>query len=58
MTLRVEGEVVEVEGRRIKFRVQAWDDVDRICEGTHERVLIDPARFEARLAAKKSKAAA
>jgi fluoroacetyl-CoA thioesterase len=58
MTLRVEGEVIEVEGRRVKFRVQAWDDVERICEGTHERVVIDPERFEARLAAKKSKGAA
>jgi fluoroacetyl-CoA thioesterase len=58
MTLRIEGEVVEVEGRRVKFRVQAWDDVERVCEGTHERMVIDPARFEARLAAKKSKGAA
>jgi len=52
MTLRVAGEVIEVEGRRVKFRVEAWDDVERICEGTHERVVIDPARFEAKLARK------
>jgi fluoroacetyl-CoA thioesterase len=58
MTLRVEGEVIEVEGRRVKFRVQAWDDLERICEGTHERVVIDPVRFEAKLALKKAQAAA
>ena len=30
MTLRIEGEVLEVEGRRLRFRVEAWDDVERI----------------------------
>jgi fluoroacetyl-CoA thioesterase len=58
MTLRIKGEVVEVEGRRVRFRVEAWDDVERICEGIHERCVIDPARFDARLAQKVAKAAA
>lgn len=58
MTLRVEGEVIEVEGRRVRFRVQAFDDVERICEGIHERMLIDPARFEAKVAQKVANAAA
>ncbi len=58
MTLRVSGEVIEVEGRRVKFRVEAWDDLERICEGTHERVVIDPARFEEKLALKKSRGGA
>ena len=56
MTLRIEGEVTEVEGRRIRFKVQAWDDVERICIGTHERHVIDPVRFEAKLAKKKAAA--
>ncbi len=56
MTLRIEGEVLEVQGRRVKFKVQAWDDVERICEGTHERHVIDPERFNARLARKKGAA--
>ena len=54
MTLRIKGEVTEVEGRRVRFKVEAWDDVERICEGTHERHVIDPARFEAKLAHKRS----
>ncbi|MES2899697.1 MAG: thioesterase family protein [Pseudomonadota bacterium] len=54
MTLRVRGEVTEVDGRRVCFRVEAWDDVERICEGTHERVVIDPARFSAKVALKKA----
>jgi fluoroacetyl-CoA thioesterase len=57
MTLTIKGEVIEVEGRRVRFRVEAWDDVERICEGIHERCVIDPARFEAKLAQKMAKAA-
>ncbi|HZX27890.1 MAG TPA: thioesterase family protein [Telluria sp.] len=58
MTLRIEGEVIEVEGRRVKFRVEAWDGVDRICTGTHERHVIDPERFAARIERKKEQAGA
>ena len=56
MTLHVKGEVIEVEGRRVRFRVEAWDGVERICEGIHERCVIDPARFNARVARKLDKA--
>jgi fluoroacetyl-CoA thioesterase len=56
MTLRVKGEVLEVTGRRVLFKVEAWDDVDRICEGTHERHVIDPVRFEAKVEQKRKAA--
>ncbi|MDB5960100.1 MAG: thioesterase [Massilia sp.] len=52
MRLRIEGEVLEVAGRRITFKVQAWDDVERVCEGTHERMLIDADRFNDKVARK------
>ena len=55
MTLQIRGEVVEVEGRRVKFRVEAWDGIDKITEGTHERMIIIPEKFNARLAEKKAK---
>jgi len=58
MTVRVKGEVVEVEGRRVRFKVEAWDELERICEGTHERCVIDPGRFEAKLAQKIAQTAA
>ena len=58
MTLRIRGEVLEVEGRRVKFRVEAWDGVDKITEGVHERMIIDPVKFNARMADKKAKLAA
>jgi fluoroacetyl-CoA thioesterase len=53
MTLRIEGEVLEVAGRRVLFKVEAWDDVERICEGTHERHVIDPVRFDAKVGQKR-----
>ena len=56
MTLEIKGEVVEVEGRRVRFAVEAWDGIDKICEGTHERHVIDAGKFNARLAPKKDKA--
>jgi fluoroacetyl-CoA thioesterase len=56
LTVTVECEVTAVEGRRITFRTRAHDGIDLISEGTHERVVIDAARFDARLAAKKAAA--
>jgi fluoroacetyl-CoA thioesterase len=56
MRLRIEGEVLEVEGQRVRFKVQAWDEQERVCEGTHERCVIDAARFNARVARKRAAA--
>ncbi len=55
MTLTIKGEVLAVEGRRVRFRVQAWDGIDQITEGEHERVIIAPDKFNARLADKKAR---
>ncbi len=52
MTLTIRGEVTEVEERRVRFRVEAWDEVERVCEGIHERCLIDTDRFARKLAGK------
>ena len=46
----VEVELTAVEGRRLVFRVAAKDDAATICEGTHERFVIDAEKFNARLA--------
>jgi fluoroacetyl-CoA thioesterase len=52
MKLSVSGELIEVDGRRLRFRVQARDEVDQITEGFHERTVIDRDRFLAKLAPK------
>ena len=45
-------EVTRVEGRRIEFRVRAADGDEEIGVGTHERMVIDLARFAERLKAR------
>lgn len=42
-------EVLETEGRRLVFKVSASDEKGLIGEGTHERFVIDPERFMAKL---------
>lgn len=56
MLLTIKGEVTAVEGRRVRFKVEAWDGVDKISEGEHERCIIAPERFLAQLADKKLRA--
>lgn len=51
-TVTARAELVSVEGRRLLFKVSAHDGTDLIGEGTHERALIDLAKFEQRVAAK------
>lgn len=44
--------VTQVDGRKITFRVEAHDERELIGEGTHERVVVNVARFDRRIAAK------
>jgi fluoroacetyl-CoA thioesterase len=53
LTVTVQSEVIAVEGRKVTFRASAHDGHDLISEGTHERMVIDVARFAARLQAKR-----
>ena len=46
-------EVVAEDGRRVQFRVEARDETEKIGEGTHERAIINVAKFATRLAEKK-----
>jgi fluoroacetyl-CoA thioesterase len=56
MTLTFKGEVIEVGDRRVTFRIEAWDNTDKISEGVHTRAIIDPERFNAKVADKIAKA--
>jgi fluoroacetyl-CoA thioesterase len=53
MEVRFKTEVIEVEGRRVKFKVEAWDEREQIADGTHERFVVNVERFAQRLAEKK-----
>jgi len=52
MQVRLLAEVTAVEGRRVSCRIEAFDEREKIGEGIHERVIIDVARFTARVQAK------
>jgi len=45
-------ELVAVEGKKLRFSVQAHDGVDLISKGFHERVVISKEKFDARMASK------
>ena len=47
--VRVEAEVVESEGRRISYKVSVSDEKGLMGEGLHERYIVDPDRFMAKL---------
>jgi len=49
LTVTVDVRLDCVEGRKLAFSLTAHDGVDKISEGTHERVIIDTARFAAKV---------
>jgi fluoroacetyl-CoA thioesterase len=44
-TIHVKTTVQSLDGNRVYFSVEAWDNLEKIGEGQHERVVIDEARF-------------
>ena len=57
MRVRATAEVVRVEGRTIHFKVRAEDERELIGQGTHERVVVNLARFDERVRRKLTPAA-
>jgi fluoroacetyl-CoA thioesterase len=49
MRVTAMAEVLEVEGRKIRFRVEARDERELIGDGTHERVVVNVAKFDQRV---------
>ncbi len=47
-------ELIEVDGRRLVFAVEAHDGVDLISRGRHERFVIDRQRFDEKMNQKSS----
>ena len=52
LTVTVDVRLERMEGRKLSFSISAHDGVDKITEGTHERVVIDSARFSAKVGEK------
>ena len=49
MTVTFRTEVISVEDRRVNFKVEAFDEKEKIAEGTHQRFVVNVARFAARV---------
>jgi fluoroacetyl-CoA thioesterase len=45
-------ELIEVDGRRLVFSVEAHDGIDLISKGKHERFVINKQKFDAKLGEK------
>ncbi len=53
LTVRAESELIEIDRRRLVFTVRAWAGEELIGEGTHQRFIIDNARFLEKALAKR-----
>jgi len=49
MSVTATAEVTRVEGRTVDFRVEARDEKDLIGDGTHQRVVVNVAKFDQRV---------
>jgi fluoroacetyl-CoA thioesterase len=54
MTVTAEIELVEIDGRRLRFKAACRDEAGPIGAGFHERAIIDHDRFMQRLARKRA----
>jgi len=49
MRVRATAELIAVDDRTLSFRVEARDDKEPIGDGTHQRVVVNVARFDQRV---------
>lgn len=53
MKVRARAVLLETDGRRCLFQVEAWDEAEKIAEGRHERLVVpNLAKFLERVMAK------
>lgn len=52
MEVHVRAELIAIDGQRLRFHIEAWDEIETIGTCEHERFIIDEARFMRRMAKK------
>lgn len=52
MEVRARAELLEVQGNRLLFHIQAWDELEQIGEASHIRFVVNEAEFMKRVNAK------
>jgi predicted thioesterase len=57
MEVTFHSEVTAVDGRRVQFKVTAFNPLEKVAEGTHERFVVHVERLAKRLEEKKKSAA-
>lgn len=52
MTVTATAELIEIHGKRLVFRLAAYDEAEKIGEGIHQRYIIDLDKFISNASAK------
>jgi fluoroacetyl-CoA thioesterase len=52
MNITASAELTEIDGKRLVLRVEAFDEVEKIGEGTHQRYVIELDKFKNRVQGK------
>lgn len=52
LTVTANVELIEIEGRKLTFKVEAHDGIDLISQGTHERFIIHKEKFDSKVLGK------
>ncbi len=55
MNVTASAELIEIDGRRLTFKVGAFDEAEKIGEGSHQRYIIELDRFKDRASRKSIK---
>lgn len=55
MKVRFSAKLIEVDGRKLIFEVEGFDEKDKIGESTHQRFIINAEKFNSRVAKKAEK---
>ena len=54
MPVRIRTELIAVDGAKLTFSLQAWDEREAIARAEHVRYIVGSAKFSARVAAKQA----
>ena len=52
MKVRFSAKLIEVEGRKLTFEVEGFDEVEKIGKATHDRFIINAEKFNSKIAEK------
>ena len=52
MKVRFTAKLVEVEGKKLTFEVEGFDEVEKIGKATHDRFIINAEKFNSKIAEK------